>query len=153
MSKHLDIKFIALLDFPSNQRFWNINMPSHHCHTASHHCHTTGETEESFRRVSDLFRVIVGLSYTYKYDFELLELTWLFLTLAQKKAIMKRRQRKKFLVVTMYIATAIVTHAALSSECQPMHTSEQTGQRWLDELLSGIISFLEMPQYTVFDYL
>jgi hypothetical protein len=66
-------------------------------------------------------------------------------TLAQRKATMKRKQQqreKKFLAVTICTAAATVTRAALSSEHQPMHTSEQTGQRWLNELLSGIFSFL-----------
>jgi hypothetical protein len=64
-------------------------------------------------------------------------------TLALNKAAIKRkRQRgKNFLAVTICTAAATVTCAALSSERQPMHTSEQTGQRWLNELLSGIISF------------
>ena len=66
-------------------------------------------------------------------------------TLAQKKATMKweqRRKQKKFLAVTICTASATVTHAALSAEHQPMHTSEQTGQRWLDELLSGMVTFI-----------
>ena len=53
-------------------------------------------------------------------------------TLAQKKATMKRKQQhrgKKFLIMTMCTAAATITRAALSSECQPMHTTEQTGQR------------------------
>ena len=64
-------------------------------------------------------------------------------TLARKKATMKQNQRqKKFLAVIICTAAATATRAALSSERRPMHTSEQTGQRWLDELLSGIFSFL-----------
>jgi hypothetical protein len=48
----------------------------------------------------------------------------------------RNKVRKVIALTAAAAATAVVTSCA-TDEKEPMHTSWQTGQRWIDELLEG----------------
>jgi hypothetical protein len=50
--------------------------------------------------------------------------------------VLHREKVRKVVALSAAAAAAAVT-ASASDEKEPMHTSWQTGQRWIDELLEG----------------